>query len=70
VLQAPPDPVDGPRGDHVELASGSGLRKSLERRALLAALGAADAVIDILLDDLPAALLGDPIDDLSARPQF
>src|SRR6266446_196915 len=60
MLQAAADAVDRPRGNHVELASGSGLRKSLERRAFLAALGAADAVIDVLLDDLPAALLGNP----------
>src|SRR5258708_4453069 len=60
MLQAAADAVDRPGGDHVELASGSGLRKPLERRALVAALGAADAVIDVLLDDLPAALLGDP----------
>jgi hypothetical protein len=58
--QAAADAVDRPGRDHVELAIGSGLRKPLEPRALVAALGAADAMIHVLLDNLPATLLGDP----------
>jgi hypothetical protein len=61
VLQAAADAGDQPGGgDHVELARASGHCEPLERRTLLAALEAADAVIDVLLDDLPASLLSDP----------
>ena len=49
-----PQPIDGPRRDHVELFAVDGLQQRIEAGPLVAALGAADAGILIDLDDLPA----------------
>ena len=59
VVQVPPEPIDAPRQDDVELAAGGILAELVERRPPLAALGAADAVVLIDLRDLPPPLLGD-----------
>ena len=56
VLEAPAKPVDRPRRDHVELPAGRGLHHRVEPRALIAALGPADAVGEGG-DNLPSAAL-------------
>ena len=58
VLQGPPQPIDRPGGDHVELTPGCFLQHAVEGWALVPPLGTADGVIAVLLDDLPASALG------------
>ena len=50
--------INAPGRDDVELAGDGVLAHAVERRALLAALGAADAVIGVQIDDRPSALDG------------
>jgi hypothetical protein len=54
VLQAAAQPIDRPRHYHVELALGSVSAQRIEAEALVLALGAADAVILVDLDDIAA----------------
>jgi hypothetical protein len=53
--------IDGLANHDVELALGRIFGEPGEARSLLTALGAADAVIDVGIDDDPAALLGDAL---------
>jgi hypothetical protein len=57
LLQAASDAVYRPGGDHVELAVCGVLAEPVECRALISALGAANAVVRVDLDDVPATLL-------------
>src|SRR5258705_11212849 len=50
--------VDRPCGDHVEFAFGGCFHESVETGALVAALGAAELVLE-RCDDLPSGGLGD-----------
>jgi len=59
-LRLRPPPVNRPRRDDIELFLRCVLREPVECRALVAALCAADAMVDVLLDDGPAALLRHP----------
>ena len=52
-------PIDGPRGDHVEVAPGHTLQKSVKAGAFVAALGAADALVDESGGDDPSLPPGD-----------
>jgi hypothetical protein len=54
VLQTAPQPINRPRHHHIELATGCRTAQRIELRALIAALGAANAVILVDLDDLTA----------------
>jgi hypothetical protein len=59
ILQAAAEPVDRPRHDHVELALCCIPAESIEPRALVPALGAADTMILVDLADVPAHAAGD-----------
>ena len=59
VLQAATQSIDRPSHDHVKLALGGVSAKRVEARALVTALGAADAVILVDLGDLAAHAAGD-----------
>ena len=59
VLERAAETVDGPRHHHIELASGGILEHPIKLRPLVAALGAADAVVDVLARDPPPGALGD-----------
>jgi hypothetical protein len=59
VLQAAAETIDRPSHDHVELSPRCSPAERIERWALIAALGAADAVILVDLDDLAAHAAGD-----------
>ena len=52
-------PIDAPGRDHIELLAGDGLEQLVEARALIAALGAGDALVLEHGDHLPAVTLGD-----------
>ena len=54
VLQRSPESVHGPRHDHIELPARDVLEHRVERRALVAALRAADALVFIYSLDPPA----------------
>ena len=56
---APTQPVDRPAHAQVKPASHGVLEHLVERRALIPALGAADAGVLVRLDDLPATMSGD-----------
>jgi len=60
VTEVAADAIDRPCRDDIQFAGGSILRQLVELRALLAALGAADSMVDVLLDHFPTALLNDP----------
>jgi hypothetical protein len=57
--EAAAEPIDRPGGDHIELALGGITPQPIECGALIAPLGAADAMVDIFADNLPSALLSD-----------
>jgi hypothetical protein len=59
VLQAAAEPVDGPRHHDIEPSLGGVSAKRIECRALVAALGAADAVVFVHFGDLAADAAGD-----------
>ena len=59
VLKRAPEPVDRPGQKHIELAARGVLEQPIELRALVEAFGAAHAVVDILIDDLPALACSD-----------
>ena len=59
VLEAPAQPVHGPRHDHVESSSGCVLPQRVKRWPVLARLGPADALVAINLDHGPAHAVGD-----------
>ena len=54
VLQRSAEPVDRPCRHYVEVASRDALEEAIEAGALIAALRAADAVVDKLGDDAPS----------------
>ena len=54
VLQAAAEPIDRPRHHHIELALGGIPKERIKGWALIPALGTADAVILVDLDDLAA----------------
>lgn len=54
VLQRSPEPVHGSRHHHIELPARDVLQHRVERRALVAPLRAADALVLIDRDNLPA----------------
>jgi hypothetical protein len=54
VLQRAAEPVNGPGHEHIEFASGGVFEQAVELGTLFSAFGAAHAVVDILIDDLPA----------------
>lgn len=58
LLQAPPEPVDRPGGDEVDLAAHDRLEHGVERRTLAPALRPGDALVDVALDDLPQPKAG------------
>src|SRR5262245_33131993 len=58
VLKAAAQAINGPCHNHVELPSAGISAESVELRALISALGAADAVVLVDLDDLEPATLG------------
>jgi hypothetical protein len=58
-LKAATEAIDAPSHHNIELTPNSGLVKSIECRTLVAALGAADAVVLVDVDDLPAGPFGD-----------
>ena len=68
ILQAAPEAVDAPRRHHVELTSGGRLAHPIERGAPCAAFEAADAVVDVLTDDLPPRPAGDLVERLELLP--
>jgi hypothetical protein len=51
-------PIHAPRHDHVEPAARRVLHEAVEGGALVAAFRATDAVVDVLVHDLPAGALG------------
>lgn len=61
VSEATANTVNRPSGDNIQLPVRSILRELVERGALFPALGARYAVIDVRLDDLPAAVLCDAL---------
>ena len=54
VLKRAAQPVNGPGHEHVEFAARGVFEQAIELGALVTAFGAAHAVVDILVDDLPA----------------
>jgi len=46
-------PIDGPSHDHVELPAAGVVEHGIKRRALVAVLGARDALVGIDLDHFP-----------------
>ena len=59
VLKAAAQAIDTPGHDHIELAARRGPAQRIERRALVATFGAADAVVFVDLGDLAAHAAGD-----------
>jgi len=59
VLQAAAETIDGPGHHDIELALSGVAAQRVEGRALVATLGAADAMILVDLDDLAADARGD-----------
>jgi hypothetical protein len=58
VLQAPTEPIDAPGHYDIEPAPAGVFQEPIECRPLVTPLGPADAVVDVLLDHLPAGALG------------
>ena len=54
VLQTAPEAIYRPSRDHVELFPRNGMEQGVEAGPVLAALGAADAAIDVFRNDRPA----------------
>jgi hypothetical protein len=54
VLKRTAQPVNGPGEEHIELAARGVLEQAVELGTFVAAFGPAHAVVDILVDDLPA----------------
>ena len=59
VLQATAEAIDRPGHYNIEFAAGSGLMQGIECWPLVLALGAADAVVLVDVDDIPTSSLGD-----------
>ena len=57
--EASGQPVNGPSHEHVELAAGGVFEQPIELGALVTAFVAAHAVVDILVDNLPALARSD-----------
>ena len=58
VVKAPPEPIHRPGHDDIEFASAASLHMRVERRALVPALGTADALVLVDLDDVAAHAAG------------
>ena len=58
VGEGPAEPIDRPYHHHIELSSNGSLPEGIEGRPLFPAFGAADPLVDELLDKLPAIPLG------------
>jgi hypothetical protein len=59
VLKAAAKAIYRPRHDNIKLTAGRCFMQGIERRALVFALGTADAMILEDVDDLPTGALGD-----------
>jgi hypothetical protein len=55
VLQRAPQPIDRPGHHHIELPAGGIFAERVEGRAFVPALGAADPLIAVDLDDVPTS---------------
>jgi hypothetical protein len=68
VLQTPAEAIHAPRSNHVELAPRGSLAHPVERWTPCAALGAAHAMVDELLNHPPAGPSSDLVERLKLLP--
>ena len=71
MLQRTPESIHGPGHDQIDLTANDGVVKLIISRALVAPLGTADAVIDVLGRNPPSHAFGNGAQflELVVRPQ-